>query len=160
MELASGSSPVPRADADLVFFPASDDARGRSVRPQSRSLETVGRNGANRVLILGRLRELALYRAEVLRNYGFQVLIPETDKEAIEIIDDRNFDVAVLSYTLLDTEVQDFVERIRQSCPDCPVLAIAQTTKRDRRIEPDAVVLAENGPTELVAALRTLLRQR
>jgi hypothetical protein len=37
----------------------------------------------NRVLLLGRLRELALYRAEVLHDRGFEVKIPEDNQGAM-----------------------------------------------------------------------------
>jgi CheY-like chemotaxis protein len=113
----------------------------------------------NRVMIVGLLRELALYRAEVLRDRGFQVLTPETIEEAIAIIEQGHLDVAVLSYTLPDTSVKTIAETLREHCPDCPIVAIVQTNRLDRTIAPDAVVLADEGPPALVAALKKLLRE-
>ncbi len=117
-----------------------------------------GRKQSNRVLMLGRLRELALYRAEVLHHHGFEVSAPATEAEAVSAIEQGNFDIAILSYTLPDSAVHQFAELIRQRCPDAPILAIAQTTHYDRRIAPDSVVLGDKGPSELVAALRRLLQ--
>lgn len=144
-----------------TFFAGSTAGPGDGVpRGTSRRKESVRRTSPNRILMLGRLRELALYRAEVLRHHGFDVLAPETEEEAMSAIRQGNFDVAILSYTLPDTAVRHFAELIRQGCPDCPILAIAQTAQYDRRIEPDSVVLGDKGPGELVAALRRLLENR
>ena len=106
--------------------------------------------------MLGRLRELALYRAEVLQHHGFEVTAPATEDETIAAIRQANFDIAILSYTLPDAAVRHFVELIRQHNPDSPILVIAQTAQYDRRIEPDSVVVADKGPAELVTALRRL----
>ncbi len=153
MELAEFA---PGATDILLLADIGDGEAGRSVRPQSRKHQRVGRT-PNRVLMLGSLRELALYRAEVLSHYGFEVLIPEAEKEAVEVIQDGVFDVAVLSYTLPDTTVRQYVDLIRQRRGECPILAITQSPHYDRRIEPDCVVVGEKGPSELVSALRRLL---
>jgi hypothetical protein len=58
------------------------------------------KNPGNRVLMIGRIRELALYRAAVLRDRGFEVATPETQQDAIAAIRKGGFDIAVLSYTL------------------------------------------------------------
>ena len=87
----------------------------------------------NRVLIVGRIRELALYRAEVLRHAGFDVRTPETKEEAMAIIERGNFDVAVLSYSLLSDTVQEMADHVREHCPNCPIVAIAETDRVDRR---------------------------
>src|SRR5690349_7374924 len=49
----------------------------------------------NRVLLFGNLRELALYRAEVLLAEGFTVSTPNTKDEAVAAIRRGNLDVAV-----------------------------------------------------------------
>jgi hypothetical protein len=74
----------------------------------------------NRVLLFGRLRELALYRAEVLRSEGFAVPTPDTKEEAVATIRRGNFDVAILTYTLSSDTVQELAELIREYCPDAP----------------------------------------
>lgn len=130
------------------------------LRRPSRRQEGMRQKNSNRVLMLGRLRELALYRAEVLQHHGFEVSAPATEAEAISAIEQANFDIAILSYTLPDTAVRHFAELIRQHSPDSPILAIAQTMQYDRRIEPDSVVLGDKGPSELVAALHRLLQNR
>ena len=113
-----------------------------------------------RVLIVGRIRELALYRAEVLYHHGYRAFTPETQEEAIAIIQTGDFDVAVLSYTLPDTTVQELAEILRAYSPDRPIIAISESRLVDRRVAPDAVVLAQQGPAALIRALRRVLRQR
>ena len=129
-------------------FPGKQSKRKRS--PSSKS---------TRVLLVGLLRELALYRAEVLRNHGFHVHIPETVDQAYAIIERGDFDVAVLSYTLPSSAVEDLAEQVREHCADCPIIAISETERLDRRISPDAVALAAQGPPALIAALKQVLRR-
>ena len=110
--------------------------------------------------MVGRLRELALYRAEVLRHAGFVVHTPETIGEAIAVLKRREFDAIVLSYTLPSDTVQVLSDIAREHCPDCPVIAIAESYKFDRRINPDAVALANAGPPALIAALRQVMTSK
>jgi CheY-like chemotaxis protein len=112
----------------------------------------------NRVLMLGKLRELALYRAEVLRDRGFDVKIPATSAEAVAEITRGEFDVAVLSYTLSSDEVQSLAELVRQSCPDCPLVTISTTGMPDLKVNPDETVLADEGPSGLIKVLLRLRR--
>ncbi|HET9181786.1 MAG TPA: hypothetical protein VFP59_06615 [Candidatus Angelobacter sp.] len=68
-------------------------------------------------MIVGQLFELALYRAEVLRNRGFDVITPKTKAEAVATIEDVEFDALVLSYTLPTETAEELVELVRQKCP-------------------------------------------
>jgi CheY-like chemotaxis protein len=138
---------------------ASAGASSSAARPVSaKDARSGNRKNRNRVMIVGRIRELALYRAEVLRHEGFQVLTPEDKEEAMAIIHNGGFDIAVLSYTLPSALVQELTDEIRESCPDCRIIAIADSKRMDRRINPDAVALAEDGPPALLRAVRKLLR--
>ena len=112
----------------------------------------------NRVLMFGKMRELALYRAEVLRAHGFSVAIPASKTEAIAAIRRADFDVVVLSYTLSNDTVEEIAELVRQHCPDCRLVTISDTTYRDAKINPDANVLADHGPKGLIEALRETLK--
>jgi CheY-like chemotaxis protein len=100
---------------------------------------------------------LALYRAEFLRDRGFEVTAPTEKEDAIATIRGGNFDVAVLSYTLSTGTVLELAEEIRETCPECPVIAIASSNVFDRRIAPTEVVLADAGPPALLAALQRVL---
>ena len=112
----------------------------------------------NRVLVLGRQRELALYRAEFLRLAGYSVDTPEDEDEALRIIRRNEFDAIVLTYTLPTVTVQRMAESAREHCPDCPIIAIADTERFDRLISPDAIALAKDGPAALLSALKRVLR--
>ena len=108
----------------------------------------------NRVLMFGRIRELALYRAAVLRDRGFDVFTPNDVAEAANIIRNGNFDIAVLTYTLPNDVVQELTQLIREHCPNCPLIVISRNKRIDREIRPDEMVDADDGPDALIAALR------
>jgi CheY-like chemotaxis protein len=144
VEISAGEPPVGRGDAERRSNGKGDDARRKM--------------SGNRVLLVGKSRELALYRAEVLRDRGFEVRIPTDTKESITEISRGAYDVAVLSYTLSSDEVQQLAELVRQACPDCPLVTISKSGRLDRMVSPDATVLADDGPSALIKALRRLQR--
>ena len=156
--------PIAETDGPGFAIEAVGRAKGRSTgresgAPSSKSRQqtrkwTLGRG----VLILGQIRELALYRAEVLRAHGFSVATPRTEEEMKTAIRRGNFDVAVLSYTLPSDTVEEMAELMREYCRDCALVAITDTGRIDRKIGPDAVVLADDGPGALIEALRHLTR--
>ncbi len=141
----------------LLCGPFSDDSQNQSRHSMKWGRPT--RKLGARVLLVGLLRELALYRAEVLSNYGYHVSIPETVEDAIRMIQEGGFDAAVLSYTLPNQDVQELAELVRESCPDCAIVAISDTARADRRIDPDAVAIAQDGPPGLINALSRVLRK-
>lgn len=127
------------------------EQRGQAHSPREKKI-------GNRVLMVGRLRELALYRAEVLRQAGFTVSTPQDEHEALQIMQRGDFDAIVLSYTLPNDMVQQLAESARDYCPDCPIIAITGTSLFDRRIAPDAVAVANDGPGALLSALNRVLQ--
>lgn len=152
-----------------LFDPSSDSAAFLSPRKKSpspsRDSETSGKKDdaaskhANRILLLGRIHELALYRAEVLRDRGFEVRVSTDKEQAFKLIQGADFDAVVLSYTLSTETVEELADAVREHCPECPVVVISKTPGPDRRIAPDALALADEGPKALVAALRRVLRR-
>jgi hypothetical protein len=143
----------------LVSF--SNDRPERPNREQSpRKRSPQEKKLGNRVFIIGRQRELALYRAEFLRLAGCTVSTPENIDEALRLIKRVEFDAIVLSYTLPSETVQWLADSAREHCPDCPIIAITQKKLVDRRIAPDAIVLANHGPGALLAALGRVLQSR
>jgi DNA-binding response OmpR family regulator len=116
------------------------------------------KSAGNRVLMFGRIRELALYRAAVLRDRGFEVVTPETREQAVKSIREGSFDIVVLSYTLSNETVQELAEMVREYCPECPLIAISTAGRIDREIGPDEIVDADKGPVALIAALRRVMR--
>lgn len=157
---SSFSAPFP-GEASLVLFwdyPRSCDAGSRDTPPaperKHKHHAEERKTGGRRVLLIGRFRELALYRAEVLRVHGFQVSTPATVAAAMDTIRRREFDIVVLSYTLASDVVEELAEQVRQYCPNCPVIAISDNRSVDKRIFPDAIAFAEDGPAALIAALR------
>jgi len=94
----------------LIFpFEAAGNNR-RRMAPKATSQARQGRLRTaprNRVLIVGKIRELALYRAEVLRAHGFAATISHSETEARTAIRGGDFDVVVLSYTLSNDAVEE-----------------------------------------------------
>ena len=149
-------------------FPSQDGAVLSSYSPENPHdpLKRWGRTPSqqkktrvgNRLLMVGRLRELALYRAEVLKQAGFQVFAPRDLEEAFRVMQRGEFDAIIVSYTLPNDTVQYVMERAREHCPDCPIIAIRHTETEDRLLQPDAIALADHGPDALIAAVQTVLR--
>lgn len=115
-------------------------------------------NDPKRILVFGRLIELALYRAEVLRNRGFSVITPKTKAEAISVILTGELDAVVLSYTLSSDTTEELMELARQKCPECPLITISESVAADRKLRPDVVVPASDGPAGLIKALGRVFR--
>ena len=156
------SSAAPVYNPPLIFpFEAAGNNRRRTAPKagstvRQRQVRSLPRN---RVLMFGKIRELALYRAEVLRAHGFFVAIPDSKGEAIAAIRRGDFDVVVLTYTLSNDTVEELVELVRQHWPDCRLVTISETKYPDPKINPDANVLADDGPKALLEALRETLKQ-
>jgi CheY-like chemotaxis protein len=108
--------------------------------------------------MFGRIRELALYRAAVLRDRGFDVATPNSREEAIAAIRNGGFDIVILTYTLSNETVQELAELLREYCPHCPLIAISANRRMDREIAPDEMVNADDGPAALLKALRRVTR--
>jgi CheY-like chemotaxis protein len=108
------------------------------------------------VLLLGRQTKPGLLQAEMLRNAGIEVIFPSSRREALAAISRGNFDVAVLPYSLSTDTTVELAELLRQRCPACPLVVIANTDEYDPKISPEAVVLVTEGPEALVAAVRRL----
>lgn len=135
-------------------FPAGKRPLAAGSRSRSeRGKKSDGNARAKRVLLFGRLRELALYRAEVLRQNGFHVITPSNRAEAVAAIESGELGAVILSYTLSSETVEEMAELIKQKCPECALIAISQTGLVDRKIAPDEVVIADHGPAALLAAL-------
>jgi hypothetical protein len=157
--LACDSLPVWENPHLPVFFRGKGNGAGSSNEFPDRRRSARRKTRGNRVLMFGRIRELALYRAAVLRDRGFEVTSPASREEAIAAVRKGGFDIAVLTYTLSNEVVKEFAEMVREYCPDCPLVAISSGRHIDREIGPDAMVNADDGPDALIAALRRVTRQ-
>ena len=144
----------------MLLFPLFDEtpqpAQHRKIESEQKYPLT--KKLGNRVLVIGRLRELALYRVEFLRQAGYIAAAPTDADEALSIMRRGHFDAIVLSYTLANEVVQRFADTAREYCPDCPIIAITETYMVDRRIAPDAIALADGGPSALLSALGRVLQ--
>lgn len=147
----------PFGEFDFVLCLSSGEGYNPSGNISPRGASSREKKRGNRVLMVGTFRELALYRAEVLRQSGFRVSVPENTNEAVLRLLEGDFDSVVLSYTLPSETVEQLAEIARESCPNCPIIAITDTQVFDKRITPDAIALAQDGPPALLAALHKVL---
>jgi CheY-like chemotaxis protein len=156
----------PLTESNLPIFPdseriaASGGKRGRNNREPHSPGKGQNKSGAvgNRVLLFSGIFEMALYRAEVLRAHGLEVRTPRSKDEAVAIIQRGEVDVMVLTYTLPSETVHELSDLVRQYCAGCRLVAISESGRVDERVEPDAVVIANDGPAALVEAIRRLRR--
>ena len=157
MPTMQGLSLFTQSPAGGVILAPSDVPERRDGRKNKKQRAARPQSNANRVLVVGHQQELALYRAEFLRQAGFTVLIADEVGEAIRIMQRGAFNAIVLSYTLPSADVQYLADAARDYGSDSAVVVICKTTTVDPRIEPDAIALAEDGPDGLLAALRHAL---
>jgi CheY-like chemotaxis protein len=150
--LSNRESPVPG-----VILASSNTPENPDERKAKKERAPRAKRGGDRVLVVGRQQELALYRAEILRQAGFSVSIAEDVEAAIRIMQRGAFEAVVLSYTLPSADVQYLADAARDYRSDSAVVVICKSTTVDRRIQPDAIALAEDGPAGLVAALKRVL---
>jgi CheY-like chemotaxis protein len=136
---------------------SSDKPEFPDERKTERERGSRSKKDGNRVLIVGRQRELALYRAEFLRQAGFTVLTAQDVDDAIRILQRAAFDALVLSYTLPSGDVQYLAAAAHDYCSDCAVVVISNISTLDQRVNADAVVMADEGPMGLVYALKQVL---
>ena len=113
-----------------------------------------------KLLIVGSIRELGLYRAEYLQNKGFlvQVCAPPSADEIVASLRPGSFHGVILSYTLPNELVLEVSELVRQHCPQCALIVISDHARPDPRIMPDEVVVADHGPEALLSAVRRALQ--
>lgn len=143
----SSQIPVCAGEHDGPKHNHQKSSSGKGTDPHSQQL-------GNRVLLFSGIWEVALYRAEVLRGNGFQVLTPRSKQEAIQAIKHGDLDVAVLTYTLPNETVHELAELLRENCPGRPLITISDSGRVDNKIAPDATVVADQGPAGLIEALR------
>lgn len=111
------------------------------------------------VLLLGQ-PEPGIPHAEFLRSQGFSVIFPSSRKEALSAIQKREFDAVLLSYSLSSDTAEELAELVRQKCPGCPLVVVTVSEHEDSRIQPDEIVLAEESPQAMLAALRRVERRK
>ncbi|HZU31014.1 MAG TPA: hypothetical protein VFB79_07870 [Candidatus Angelobacter sp.] len=145
---------------DYIIAPSGENGKKRSgsARSPERRKDTSSKPAKARVLLFSGMRELALYRAEVLRGNGFNVIVPRSKEDAILAIQHGAIDVAVFTYTLPNETVHELTQLLREHCPDCRLVVVSEAGHIDRKIEPDATVSAMDGPAGLIDALHRLTR--
>jgi DNA-binding response OmpR family regulator len=112
------------------------------------------------VLMLGRQLELGYYRAAFLKSHGMHVIFPENKAAAISAIKTSDFDSVIVSYTLSKETTKELVNLIKQTSPDCPIVAITQEPWNEDGFEYDETILDRSGPEGLIEALTRVEKRK
>lgn len=104
--------------------------------------------------MIGQDDELTAYRVHAMQGAGLHVIHPNTRREALRVVAQEQFDVAILSYTVESEMAHEFAELIRQNCPKCPIIAITESPWEDSKLQPDETIVGKEGPEALIEAVR------
>lgn len=77
------------------------------------------------VLRLCRRCDLEPSVVEALERAGHNVQFPSSREEGLAFIDRRAFDCVVLSYSLANATIEQFIELLKQASPACPIIALS-----------------------------------
>jgi CheY-like chemotaxis protein len=111
------------------------------------------------VLLLGRRRDLEPSIVETLERAGHSVQFPGTREEALIALNRRAFDCVVLSYSLSNTTIEEFIELLKQTSPTCPIIAISENSGMDCKLEPSRMLQLRQGPEVLISTLAVIERR-
>lgn len=112
------------------------------------------------VLMLGQQLELGYYRAAFLESHGIKVIFPENRNAALAAIRAGGFDAVIISYTLPRETAKEFVNLVKQTDKDCPIVAITQNRWDEDGFEHDETVLDIDKPPALLDALIRIEKRR
>lgn len=96
---------------------------------------------------------------EALRKAGHEVQLTDCCQEALVRVQQREFDCAVLSYSLPNDTIKELIELLRQYRPGCPTIVISENGRIDWELLPTRTIHPRQGAQALFAALADLERR-
>ncbi len=96
---------------------------------------------------------------ETLERAGHSVQFPGTREEALIALNRRAFDCVVLSYSLSNTTIEEFIELLKQTYPTCPIIALSENSGMDWKLEPSRMLQLRQGPEVLISTLALIERR-
>lgn len=122
--------------------------------------EAKDRQNPASILLLSGDPELSQLRAYALRRAGYAVARAESRQEALTLLG-LSFDALIVSYSLANENIQEFVNHFRIENPNAPVIGVVKGAWQDLKVDLDSAVRGEDGPEVLLEALAgTLSRKR
>jgi DNA-binding NtrC family response regulator len=117
-------------------------------------------NRGKKVLLLSAAPELSRLRAHVLAHAGFTVSRADSRKNALRLLEQEQFDVLVISYSMSQENLTQMTELFRTRNPNVPIVAVTKGKWQDLKIEFDSTVTGEEGPEALIEAVETVLNRK
>jgi DNA-binding response OmpR family regulator len=124
------------------------------------AVEHLQPNKGKTVLLLSGDRELGLLKKHVLAQAGFAVTRADSRKEALLLIEQRKFDVLVVSYSLSTDNMLELADLFRGHHPGAPIVYVAKGSWQDLKVDFDATVTGEEGPEGLIEAVEMVLNRK
>ena len=104
-----------------------------------------------KILILTTDPELSLLRKRVLEDAGHQVIVLNTEKEALASAENKErFDVAVLCHRLPDATARKITRLYHDRHPEAKVVYVVHLYGEWPEVEADRYVVGADGPDALV----------
>ena len=115
-----------------------------------------------RIVILSTDPELALLREHVLRHAGHETLVPVSDKEMNQTLDEAGdqYDVMLLCHRIPDGRARELIRRYVHKNPRGKVVAIVHLYGEWPQIEADRYVVGTDGPEALVRLMAEIATER
>ena len=111
------------------------------------------------VLLLGSKGDWEPSIVATLERAGHIIQVPKRLEEALSLINQRSFDCVVLSYSLSNEVIEQFVELLKQACPTCPLIAISENGAMDLKLQPARMLQWSQGVEALVTTLAMMERR-
>jgi len=130
------------------------------VNARHAATERLQTNRGKTVLLLSQEREVSLLKKYVLTQAGFSVSRADSRKEAIQILEQRKFDVLVISYSLSIDALLELTQLFRAKNPNSPIVGVAKGQWQDLAVEFDATVTSDEGPEGLIEGVEMVLDRK
>jgi len=109
-----------------------------------------------KVLLVGYIAELLEERSNALRTAGHQVTLALSAEAAYQAISQEVFDVAVLGYSVPETERNEVARRLTRHSPDVKIVMIYFASLKNTELA-DALIPTTASAQEVVRAVNHVL---
>lgn len=124
---------------------------GHNPRPVSRA--SILGMSTSRVLSCSPNLDLAQLRAAVLRTAGCEVLCPVSQKDAIQLMREKQFDVLLICYEYTDEAGQEICDEFKHASPGGKILVLRKSHHDSACPEEENTIHVLEGPAALIRAV-------
>jgi CheY-like chemotaxis protein len=117
---------------------------------------TLSSSASKSILCVDDNENALLIRQEMLAIFGFSVTLAISGKAALELLEQREFDAAIIDFRMPEMDGGELTDRLRQHYPQMPVIML---TGYPHEIPPrtlqavSAMIVKGEGPEKLLDAL-------